>query len=470
MTGTGRAVPAHELVERALQLAGEGQGHAGTSVVVTEGSTANLRWAANTLTTNGVTADQSVTVVTAVRTGEGVCLGTVSRRGVGLEDLPDLVRQARAVAEQAPPAEDAAELPEGVGGDDFTEAAARTSATELAPVADGLGPALAEARDHARELFGYAEHTVRTSWLGTSAGVRRRHVQPTATLELTGKSHQRTRSAFASQAAAGLGEVDVRSLAEQVTERLGWQARRTDLPAGRYDAVLPPSAVADLMVYLYWSSDARSAHEGRSVFSRRGGGTRLGERLTDVPVTLASDPTRPGLECEPFVLTTQSSPFASVFDNGLPSPGGTWLDAGTLAALPTSRHTARLTDLPVQPAVDNLVMTSPDGAGGTAELVAGVDRGLLLTCLWYIREVDPTTLLLTGLTRDGVYLVERGEVVGAVNNFRFNESPVDLLARISAVGATQRTLSREWGEFFPRTAMPPLVVRDFNFSSVSEAS
>jgi predicted Zn-dependent protease len=102
--------------------------------------------------------------------------------------------------------------------------------------------------------------------------------------------------------------------------------------------------------------------------------------------------------------------------------------------------------------------------------VAGVERGLLLTCLWYIREVDPTTLLLTGLTRDGVYLVERGEVVGAANNFRFNESPVDVLARAGVAGSTQLALSREWNEWFPRTAMPPLRVPDFSMSSVSPAT
>src|SRR5204863_9282509 len=113
--------------------------------------------------------------------------------------------------------------------------------------------------------------------------------------------------------------------------------------------------------------------------------------------------------------------------------------------------------------VGNLML---DG-GGTASLeqmIASTERGLLLTCLWYIREVDPQTLLLTGLTRDGVYLVENGTVRGAVNNFRFNESPVDLLGRLTEVGATTPTLSREWSDFFKRTAMPAIRVPDFNMS------
>ena len=102
--------------------------------------------------------------------------------------------------------------------------------------------------------------------------------------------------------------------------------------------------------------------------------------------------------------------------------------------------------------------------------MAGTERGLLLTCLWYIREVDPQTLLLTGLTRDGVYLVENGEITGAVNNFRWNESPVDLLSRFTHASATVPSFSREWGDdYFSRTATPALRVPDFNMSSVSQA-
>jgi predicted Zn-dependent protease len=127
--------------------------------------------------------------------------------------------------------------------------------------------------------------------------------------------------------------------------------------------------------------------------------------------------------------------------------------------------------VPVTPAADNLVLSgSPGGGPSLDEMIASTSRGLLLTCLWYIREVDPQTLLLTGLTRDGVYLVENGEVTGAVNNFRFNESPVGMLNRVREVGSTVRTLPREWGDYFTRAAMPPLRVEGFNMSSVSQAS
>ncbi len=459
-----------ELVERALARAAAAPQHHSTSVLVTQGSTANMRWASNTLTTNGVTTGQSVSLAVAVRTPAGVCLGVVSRRGVGLGDVDSLVDEALAVASLAPPAEDAADLVPGDADTDWTSAADVTGPGVLAGLASGLGETFGVARSDGTELFGYAEHSVRTTWLGTSAGTRRRHSQPAGTVELTGKSHQRSRSTYACQATRDFDDVAVLAMADQVRTRLGWQARRVDVDPGRYDVVLPPTTVADLMVYLYWSGDARSAHEGRSVFSRRGGGTRVGDQLTDVPLSLIGDPSHAGLECEPFVLTPSSSPFASVFDNGIASPPATWIDAGRLAALPTTRYTAGLTGLPLTPAVDNLLLAAPDGDGDVDSLVSGVDRGLLLTSSWYIREVDPTTLLLTGLTRDGVYLVEDGEVVGTTNNFRFNESPVDLLARVEGVGRTTPTLSREWGEFFPRTAMPALRVRDFNMSSTSQAS
>ena len=134
-----------------------------------------------------------------------------------------------------------------------------------------------------------------------------------------------------------------------------------------------------------------------------------------------------------------------------------------------TRHTAAMTGQPATPYVDNLVL-EVDGATGTIDdLVAGTERGLLVTSLWYIRLVDAQSLLLTGLTRDGVYLVENGEITGAVNNFRWNESPVDLLGRFSHASAPTRSLSREWGEYFPRTVTPALRIPDFNMSSVSQA-
>ena len=159
----------------------------------------------------------------------------------------------------------------------------------------------------------------------------------------------------------------------------------------------------------------------------------------------------------------------SVFDNGLPRRRTEWIRNGELANLVQTRSWANRSAAEPHPWIDNLVVD----AGGTASLmdmVARTERGLLLTTMWYMREVDPQTLLVTGLTRDGVYLVEDGVVQGAVNNFRWNESPVDLLARVTEFGATSPTLPREMGDWFARAAMPPMRIPDFNMSTVSAAS
>jgi predicted Zn-dependent protease len=289
-------------------------------------------------------------------------------------------------------------------------------------------------------------------------------------VELTGRSADGSRSAWSGQGASEVPSVNLTALESDVAKRLAWSERKIDLDAGRYETILPPSAVADLLLYQYWSSGGLDAHEGQSVFSKPGGGTKVGERLTDLPLTLRSDPAMPGQQAAPFVVTGASSRMASAFDNGAPVEPTDWIRDGELAALIQTRHSATLTGLPFTPWGDNLELVSPDGKLSIDEMVSSTERGLLLTCLWYIREVDPQTLLLTGLTRDGVFLVENGEVVGAVNNFRFNESPLGMLARSSEVGRTVETLGREFGDYFTRTRMPALRIADFNMSTVSPAS
>lgn len=456
-----------EAVERALSLS-----RADDCVVIAdEASTANLRWAGNTLTTNGVTRSSRLTVIALRNTADGVAAGVVSRSAVGADGIEELVRAAEADAAGNEAAEDARPLvaegpPSGAAG--WDDEPAETGIGVFEGFAPALGEAFAAAQAGDRRLYGFANHVLTSTFLGTSAGLRLRHDQPTGLVELNAKGAGG--SAWAGVGTRDFTDVDVAGLTGGLARRLEWGERRLDLPAGRYETILPPSAVADLMIYLYWSAGAQDAQDGRTVFSAPGGGTRVGERLSDLPITLSSDPAAPGMQCAPFVIAHASSRESSVFDNGLPLGATDWIREGTLASLAQTRHSAERTGLPLTPAVDNLAMRGPDGGASLEEMVARTERGLLLTCLWYIREVDTQSLLLTGLTRDGVYLVEDGEVVGAVNNFRFNESPVDLLSRIAEVGETGPTLPREWSDYFTRTAMPAIRVPDFHMSTVSQAT
>jgi predicted Zn-dependent protease len=455
-----------EIVERAL-AASKADGQV---AYVVEGSETNLRWANNTLTTNGAMRSRQVIVISFVDGGQGMAAGTVTRSGT--PDVEDLVAASEQAARDAGPAEDAmplvGEQPPTPG--DWDAPPAETSIDVFADFAPALGEAFGAARDRGQLLFGFAEHQMATTYFGSSTGLRLRHDQPTGRVELNGKSADFSRSVWSGAGTRDFRDVSVPDLAADVQRKLGWSERLVDLPAGRYETLLPPSAVSDLMIYLYWTMQARDADEGRNVFARPGGGNRIGDRLAALPLTLRSDPYAVGLETADFQVVGGSSASASVFDNGLVTPPVHWIEGGVLTNLIRPRAWALRTTAPAVAPVDNLILEDPNAAADQAEMLAATDRGLLLTTLWYIREVDPQTLLVTGLTRDGVFLVENGEVTGAVNNFRFNESPVDLLARATQAGHTERTLPREWNDWFTRTAMPTLRVPDFNMSSVSPAS
>jgi len=453
-----------EVVERALAAANGGP----CVVIVEESSQSEIRFANNATTTNGRRRDRRVVVVRICDVEGGVAAGVASQSGD--VDVRAMVEAAAADARTSPPSPDASELVEGGADPAFDEPPAEGDLAAFDPVVDDLAGAFDAARSSDRVLAGFLDHQTDTVYLGSSTGLRRRHSQPTGAIEMVARSADGTRSAWMSEAAGDLATVDVRAMDAALAARLGWAERTVALDAGRYEVVLPPSAVADLMVDVANYAGGQDAEEGRTVFSAPDGGTRIGERLSPLAFHLYGDPAEPGLECAPFLTVGASSSEASVFDNGMPIVATPLITEGRLANLHYHRAGAARSGAQFAPPVDNLVLELPGAGGSTEDLVARTERGLLLTCLWYIREVDPSTLLLTGLTRDGVYLVEGGEIVGAVNNFRFNESPVDLLARTIEAGASVRALGREFGEWVNRSRMPPLRVADFNMSSTSAAS
>ncbi|WP_433635229.1 metallopeptidase TldD-related protein [Nocardia sp. CA-120079] len=462
-------MPAGAVVEQALALS-----HADEAmVIVTDAHEASLRWAGNSMTTNGSSISRDWAVISIFRDGPNSArVGSISSTSVDPAELEQVVRASEAAARTAEPAKDAMPLltPDSDGLPDAgSEWASAPGSTGIEVFTD-LARDLAGGFDGADRLYGFAYHQMHTTWLGTSTGIRRRFVQPTGSVEINGKRGEGAdlASAWVGVGSADFADVDVPGLFTELSRRLDWSKRRVELPAGRYETLLPPSAVADLMIYLAWSMEGRGAHEGHSAFAKAGG-TRIGERLSDIPLTLYSDPSAGGLEYRPFVVTSSSSESLSVFDNGLAARRVDWLRDGVIESLVYPRATAAEFDAPTTVPGDNLLLTGGSGASIDA-MIANTERGLLLTTLWYIREVDPATLLLTGLTRDGVYLVENGEVTAAVNNFRFNESPIDLLRRTTEAGATETTLPREWKDWFTRTAMPPLRIPDFHMSSVSQAT
>ncbi|MEU4315643.1 metallopeptidase TldD-related protein [Nocardia sp. NPDC024068] len=459
-------LPAGEVIERVLALSRADE----AIVIVTDDYDASLRWAGNSMTTNGQSVSRRWSVISVYREGPRAArVGSVASTSVDPADIEGVVRASEAAATAAEPARDAMPLLDADTATPAPDWADAPAATGI-DVFSGLAAELATGFDGTDRLYGFAHHQVQTTWLGTSTGVRRRYTQPTGSVEINGKrgAGAELASAWVGAGTTDFADVDIPALLSELSRRLDWSARRVELPAGRYETLLPPSTVADLLIYMYWSMEGRGAHEGHSAFATAGG-TRIGERLTDIPLTLSSDPDAPGLQCLPFVATPASSEALSVFDNGMAARRVDWLRDGAIADLVYPRATAADYDASPTVPVGNLLLTG--GSGATLdEMIARTERGLLLTTLWYIREVDPATLLLTGLTRDGVYLVENGEVTGAVNNFRFNESPLDLLRRVTEAGATEQTLPREWKDWFTRTAMPPLRVPDFHMSSVSQAT
>ena len=445
-----------EIVERALA----GPVGAGRAVLVTQTSEAVLRWANSTMTTNGHTTARRVAVVALEAVEGGTAAGVVSS-GAPLPDaaaVDDLVAAARRAAREAGPARDVAPLPEpGVDDPAWADGPAETSIGGVRPPRRGPGRACSTARS---ATTASPPTSVTTVWLGTSTG-RAQAVGAADGLDRAQRQDPGPRR-------LGVDGLLDRRLHRRrrrrarrrrhVPPRLG---RRRGEPAGRAvrDAAAAVGGVGLPAHARLVDGRARGAGGPQRV--RRPGRPRIGERLTDRPLTLASDPAAPGLEYAPFVAALHSGDGVSVFDNGAPARRVEWLRDGAVHELAYSRPEAAEFGTAFAPPGDNLLLTG-GSAASLAEMVAGTRRGLLLTCLWYIREVDPATLLLTGLTRDGVYLVEDGEVVAEVDhNFRFNHSPLDVLRQATEVGATERTLPREWKDWFTRVAMPPIRVPDF---------
>jgi predicted Zn-dependent protease len=455
----GQLIDIQETIERVLRLS-----RADACVVIgRHESAANLRWAHNTVTTNGTVEEASLSIVSIV----GRRVASVTRTYFPPELLEGLVRESEAACARKPEAPDFMPLVEstGEGTAGWDAPPVVTDIHVFDTFAAQLGAAFERARRVGVGTFGYAVHTASTLWLASSAGLRRRYSDRLGKVEITAKPPDFSRSSWTGVATADFSNVDPRALFATLERRLAWAERRIDLPAGPYEVLLEPSCTADFAIGAYAQMTRRDADEGRSPFSKPGG-TRIGDRLFG-SVTIYSDPVEPDVPAAPFHSGVASDSGSSAFDNGLALSRTEWVRDGVLCALAMPRYWAAKTGAGgAVPFVDNLIVA---GRGPTMEeMIARTKRALLVTCLWYIRTVDPQTALQTGLTRDGVFLVEDGEVRGAVNNFRWNMSPIAAFAQTTEIGRSAMALPREHDEFL-RVKAPPVRVERFNMSSRSDA-
>ena len=456
----GALTPLHDTVDRVLRLS-----TADACVVIARKvSSVNLRWAHNTVTTNGDADEVQLSVMSII----GRRVASITRTYFPDDHLEDIVRESETAARKRPEAPDFVPL---LGADgqpaDWSDPPPEADVRIFDPFVLQLRPFYEAARREGIATFGYSEMQTATTLVATSAGLRRRYSDRLGKVEITAKSPDYSRSSWVGRVTHDFGDIELEAMLGDLRRRLEWSRTRIDMPAGSYEVLLEPSCTADLAIAAYWFMTRRDADEGRSPYSKPGGGTRIGERIFG-DVTLYSDPAEPGIEAAPFVYGAESGGPLSVFDNGLNLTRIEWTRDGVLQHLITPRFWSAKMGLDgAHPYIPNLIV---EGKGSQmSQLIARTDRALLVTCFWYIRTVDPQTALVTGLTRDGVFLVEHGEVKGAVNNFRWNMSPIAALAQATEIGQSGLALPREADEFL-RAKAPALRIERFNMSSVSEAS
>jgi len=409
----------------------------------------NIRFADNQVSTAGRTTDAQLGIQSAFGPKHAV----VTTNDLSAAAIERAVRESERLARLAP--DDPEAMPQ-LGAQQYTPVNAFFESTANLSADDRARAALT-ALEIARKsgdlkAAGYLVTTAGALAIGNSTGMFAYHRSTNANYSLTVRTTDGTGSGWAAADHADWAQLDARGVAERASEKARLSRNPVAIEPGRYTVILEPQAVGDLVQLISNYADARSADEGRSPFVKQGGGNKVGEKIVDERVTLFSDPADPQLLGRPWDF------------EGMPLGRQVWVDGGKLSQLIYSRFWAKKQGKTPTGGPSTFKM-----AGGTQsidELVAGTTRGILVTRLWYQREVDPRTILYTGLTRDGTFLVENGKVTKALRNFRFNESPLFVLNNIEALGRAERLAGTEQGG---DVVMPALRARDFNFTSLSEA-
>jgi predicted Zn-dependent protease len=412
------------------------------SVALNGSRTGNIRYARNSVSTSGESLDLSL-AVTAVF---GKRSGTATINEFDDKSLEKTVRRAEEIAGLAP------ENPEYVpmlGQQKYLDT--NTFAQSTANIdPDYRAKAAFESIDPCSKkgltAAGYLEDSSGFTAIGNSKGLFAYNKSTSVDFSITVRTADGLGSGYAIRDFNDVSKLNTKSATEVAMQKALASSSAKALEPGKYTVILEPAASIDLLQNMMRSMDARNADEGRSFLSKKGGGIRLGEKLFDERVNIFSDPTN--LEI----------PKAGFSGDGRPQEKIYWIENGVVKNLTYSRFWAEKKGVKATPPPSGFIM-----AGGTeslADLIKGTEKGILVTRFWYIRAVDPQTLLYTGLTRDGTFYIEKGQIKYPIKNFRFNESPVIMLNNLEAMGAPMR---------IGGSLVPPLKIRDFTFSSLSDA-
>jgi predicted Zn-dependent protease len=418
------------------------------TVSIFGGGSRHFRFAKNEATTNGAVSEIGISIDSSF----GLRSGTVNVNSLDDADLEKAQAQSEEIARLSP---ENPEFMPPLPPQSYEAGGARFDAGTAGIAADALANAaklaIEAANGHKVTATGYIAAGHEFVAFANSAGLFAYDRGTSAELTVTARTTGRPWSGWAGGSQNRFSALDAEKLGKRAVEKAVFRGTPADLDPGVYTVVLEPAAVADLLLQLMGHIDMRGADEGRSFLSKPGGGTKLDEKLLSEHVTITSDP---GDSVAPDTLWGE---------DGLPKKRTVWFERGVAKNASCSRFWARKTGRTPLPRSRNLSMSG--GATPIEDMIREVKRGILVTRFWYVNTVDPRTLLSTGMTRDGVFLIENGEIAAPALNLRFNESPVSAFAKIEAIGPAERAIgSNSYGSSI---SAPPLLIKAFTFSSKS---
>ena len=413
------------------------------------GSTAgNIRFALNNVSTSGIVDDTELAVQVAL----GKRVGTATINEFDDAALERVVRRAEDLARLAP---ENPEFMPAIGKqtykptDTYSAATAAITPEFRAKIA---ADSIAAAKKDKLIAAGFLQDAQSFTAFANSNGNFGYQTSTSADYTCTVRTEDGSGSGWVGRNVTDIGKFDAGDAIAIATRKARESSSARALEPGQYTVILEPHAAAGLVSFMMFFFDARQADEGRSFLSKKGGGNKLGEQVYDPRVRLWADPWDADVPVEPWD------------DEGLPRTRMPIIDKGKVAALNDSRYWAKKQGKPETATPGNLIMSG--GTKSTADLVRETDKGILVTRTWYIRMVDPQTVLLTGLTRDGTFYIENGENKYPLKKFRFNESPVIMLNNVEEFGKPIR-VSGDESNF--SMMIPPMKLRDFTFTSLSDA-